>query len=156
LHFSSKTNRCSGNGQCDGGIYMTHPSCFQDGGDCTTFLQLYPNCDVPDPEKVGDGICDGALYFKEACGWDGGDCQSCAAENIEWIRDGICNGGIYLSPGCNMDGGDCDECLAASRTDPKNLGDGYCDIELNTTLCGYDGGDCLGSDLCNVPIKDWL
>jgi hypothetical protein len=136
---------------------MTAPSCVADGGDCISFLQKYPNCIVPDPEKVGDGICDGALYFKNECGWDGGDCSSCQAEHVEWIGDGICNGGKYLSPECNRDGGDCDLCLLSiGDNNAINLGDGYCDKDLNTVACGHDGLDCVGTELCHVPQKSWL
>ena len=62
-----------------------------------------------------------------------------------------------MGVGCSMDGGDCDLCLEQISTDPANIGDGYCDLELNTTACGWDGLDCLGgfgSDpTCQVPDK---
>ena len=38
----------------------------------------------------------------------------------------------------------------------SDLGDGYCDIAMNTTECNWDAGDCLGSNLCNVERKDYL
>mmetsp|Transcript_122422 Transcript_122422/g.225512 ORF Transcript_122422/g.225512 Transcript_122422/m.225512 type:complete len:465 (+) Transcript_122422:1267-2661(+) len=31
-------------------------------------------CQVPNPEMLGDGNCDGGLYNIKECNWDGGDC----------------------------------------------------------------------------------
>lgn len=68
-----------------------------------------------------------------------------------------------MSTACSIDGGDCDLCLdqiSSSTIDSANIGDGYCDLELNTTACGWDGLDCLkgfGSDpACRVPDKSKL
>jgi len=51
---------------------------------------VYPNCFVPSPEKIGDGFCDGSVYFVEECDNDGGDCEGCDVENHWWIADGFC------------------------------------------------------------------
>jgi hypothetical protein len=52
------------------------PECGFDGGDCRSFNEKYPTCDVDFPQKIGDGVCNGASYNTEACGNDGGDCSS--------------------------------------------------------------------------------
>ena len=62
-----------GDGVCQGGPYNTE-ECDWDGGDCTEFNDLYPNCTVPFPELIGNGWCSGGIYDVESCGWDGGDC----------------------------------------------------------------------------------
>ena len=32
------------------------------------------------------------------------------------------------------------ECESAAS---KQIGDGFCDIQYNSSECGYDGGDCI-------------
>lgn len=145
-----------GNGICDGGLFMTLDSCSNDGHDCDNFLNNYPNCAAPEPEKVGDGICHGGLYFTEACGRDGGDCSKCDVPDIEKVGDGVCQGGAYLVPECAMDAGDCAACFALTKMGARNIGDGYCDATLNITECGYDGSDCLGTEFCVVGRKNLL
>ncbi len=41
-------------------------------GDCD--VEGYPDCIVREPQKIGDGTCDGGNYNVESCGYDGGDC----------------------------------------------------------------------------------
>lgn len=77
-----------GNNVCDSGLYKDHPSCFADGGDCNSFLEEYPNCDVPNPSWINNGVCDGLPYFTEECGLDGGDCASCEVPNRAFLNDG--------------------------------------------------------------------
>jgi hypothetical protein len=58
-----------------------------------------------------------------------------------------------------MDGGDCAACLSRSGIDPQKIGDGICQMELNTTECGWDGHDCLASPKlppCIVEHEHWL
>jgi hypothetical protein len=67
------------------------------------------------------------------------------------------DGGKYLSPECNRDGGDCRECLQDTGADPKTVGDGVCQLWLNTTACGFDGGDCMMTyDFCDVEDEEYL
>lgn len=76
-----------------------------------------PVCNVKDPSRVGDNICDdepNSLYYTARCNWDGGDCDAikrkypnCIVDHYGW------------------------------------LGDSLCDASLNTIECGFDDGDCL-------------
>lgn len=70
---------------------MTTLACNKDGKDCTEFLNAYPDCEVPEPELVGNGHCDGHPYSSPQCKNDGGDCdKECDVENPDWIGDGYC------------------------------------------------------------------
>lgn len=44
--------------------------------------------------------------------------------------------------------------------DPNIIGDGVCQLFLNVTKCGYDGGDCLGVEEppqeCTVDHPEYL
>jgi hypothetical protein len=148
----------TGDGHCDGGLYLETAACDYDGHDCTLFKRNYPDCDVPEPERLGNGHCDGNVYFTTSCGYDGGDCNLCHVTYPSWIGDGICDGNQYLTTGCSLDGGDCDACLAHGA-DAKLIGDGLCQLELNTTECGWDGHDCLLQaklEPCRVDNHEWL
>ena len=139
---------------------MQAEECNEDGGDCSNFIHDYPDCNVDEPELIGDGHCDGMPYFTEDCGMDGSDCELCNIARPAWIGNGICNGGAYLSEDCSYDGGDCNQCLEETGVNPIHLGDGYCDQELNTTTCGWDGFDCLDTSdprtQCQVEDKTKL
>ena len=141
---------------------MDVPACNYDGGDCADFVEYYSDCIVPEPDKVGDGICDGGAYWTEECGMDGGDCNGCDAPYIAWIGDSVCDGGDYLTVACGMDGGDCATCIeqiSGTGIDPSRIGDGACDEALNNTACGYDGNDCLADPKappCIVDNPIWL
>lgn len=102
---------CSGaaNGYCQN-IFNTE-KCNYDGGDCEEFNELYPDCKVPDPSYVGDGLCDNKEpYYTEECGWDGGDCDDfpvdCKVKDTYVIGDGVCNV-EWNTTECEYDGGDC-------------------------------------------------
>ena len=113
-----------------------------------------PKCNVGDPSKIGDGICDGGGYNTEECDWDGGDCEEfnekypdCHVDKPERIGDGFCQGKEYRTEECGWDGGDCKEvdgypgCHVGR---PSKIGDGNCDGGgYNSEECGWDGGDCL-------------
>jgi hypothetical protein len=62
-----------GDGKCDGGVFNT-VQCGFDGGDCIQFRMSYPDCDVPVPSKINDGICQ-IQYNTTECKFDGGDCK---------------------------------------------------------------------------------
>ena len=99
----------AGNGYCENEYNIQQ--CNFDGGDCDEFNQLYPNCKVPDPSHIGDGLCDNSEpYFTEECGMDGGDCDDypvdCDAQDTYVIGDGYCNI-EYNTTKCDFDGGDC-------------------------------------------------
>jgi len=77
-------------------------------------------CQVPNPEFLGDGMCDGGDYNTEVCQWDKGDCDDFNE----------------LYPNCNV-------------PDPTKVGDKFCDDQhnldnpvYNVAACGFDGGDC--------------
>ncbi len=70
---SVSTSKEFANGRCNGGEFNTE-ECGYDGGDCTEFNSKYPSCNVDNPSRIGDGICD-SWYYKLECGYDGGDCS---------------------------------------------------------------------------------
>jgi len=122
-----------GDSFCDGGDYNTL-ECGWDGGDCLEFNELYPDCDVPEPFLVGDGLCHAGYQGKE-CGLDGGDCPPCL-NDLTRIGDGFCDWKLH-TPECDWDGGDCLGCVLNER-----MGDGICDHEFDKINCGHDAGDC--------------
>eukprot|EP00979_Chaetoceros_neogracilis_P016375 scaffold7864_cov158-Chaetoceros_neogracile.AAC.4 len=144
-------------------------SCGYDKGDCDLFNK-YPNCDILDPDQLGDGTCNTTSpYNSIICGFDGGDCvddvdedSSCASyygmyyDNPnginELLGDGKCNA-INNNQACGWDGKDCLEFNAKypacgakynSTVDPERVGDGKCDNfgGYNSLACGNDGSDC--------------
>ena len=80
-----------GDGKCDGGIFNS-VQCALDGGDCLSFNIAYPNCDISQPERVGDGVCNEELNRVE-CDYDGTDCCP-YADDDPLLGDGICHGMI--------------------------------------------------------------
>merc|ERR1712127_952767 len=60
---------------CDNfGLYNT-PACDFDTGDCDWFNENFTDCNVDDPEFLGDGECDGGEYNTPECDFDWGDCS---------------------------------------------------------------------------------
>lgn len=52
---------------------------------------------------------------------------------------------------------DCAECIETTGVDPMLIGDGKCNLELNNTMCGYDGKwnsrlSCMLSHVCKNLI----
>jgi len=96
-------------------------------------------CDVPIPDYIGDGYCDGGAYNTDACGWDGGDCCVCTCTDDDYT----CGSNGYncldpdVPPNCSGGVGECNVPI------PDWVGDGYCDgPPYNTAACNWDGGDC--------------
>jgi len=96
-----------GNGRCNAMLPYNSEFCKYDGGDCSEHNKLYPGCFVADSSLIGDGNCDGGLYFSEACHHDGGDCNGCLVDDPSKIGDGSCDP-EYDTEACSRDGGDCD------------------------------------------------
>merc|ERR1712127_667068 len=127
-----------------------YPLCDVD--DCLRFMKDYPNCQVEEPDRVGDGECDGGSYDTAECEWDGGDCD-CHVDPV-FLGDGNCDGWIIPESNtieCGWDGGDCmqfNEDYPDCHVDnPPLIGDGWCDGgAYNTPECGWDGGDCILDD----------
>jgi len=157
-------------GKCDNVLYLDSGAvldgyntveCGWDGGDCVgpcgigggtlTCEEKYPDCNIADPSRVGDGICHGGDYNSRECGWDGGDCFSfnsmypnCWVNSPSSVGDGHCDHGAYGTEECEWDGGDCPsegypDCdLGKAST----LGDGNCELKYFSEECAWDGGDC--------------
>ena len=136
-----------GDGKCDFiPQYMTD-KCGYEYGDCL-------ECNVTDPTKLGDGICDGGEYNTEGCGFDNGDCIQCNkfVKNYTRVGDGNCDGGKYVSSICNNDGGDCADCIniVGFENTTRFVGNGICDGgEFMAPECGNDGRDCDGCVVTN-------
>jgi predicted RNA-binding Zn-ribbon protein involved in translation (DUF1610 family) len=62
------------------------------GGDCDEFNAEYPNCNVEDPYRTGDGRCDGGAYNTTECGFDGVDCV-CDVANFDELQGAIIGDG---------------------------------------------------------------
>jgi len=60
-----------------------------------------------DPNLIGNGFCDGGVYNREECSYDGGDCANCTVADASLLGNGVCDGGEYDSEECGNDGGDC-------------------------------------------------
>jgi hypothetical protein len=95
---------------------MKRQACNEDGGDCSAFLKEYPDCNVVQPEKIGNGICDGYPYDTPQCKNDGGDCgyqdpyPDCDVPNKNKLGNNRCDGGDFNTESCGWDGGDCSVC----------------------------------------------
>lgn len=154
-----------GDGVCDGG-YLNSRNCGLDGGDCSDFKSVYPECDLINVTKIGDGVCD-AEFNVSSCGFDEFDC---CPYNItdKHFGDNKCHGGFFGSGICGYDQDDCNTFRsyykncdleeAAKRINVvrtlKNisifkpdseiiLGDGVCDSGAYISPeCGYEAGDC--------------
>lgn len=139
-------------GLCDSS-YNTE-ACLYDLGECDGFNSLYPDCDVEDPHRVGNGQCNLGDYNTEECGWDGGDCvefnkfPNCFIPwyDVQNLGNNQCDLRLNTMD-CGFDLGDCIEFntnypnCTASR--PYEVGNGNCNMQFNVSTCGWDGGDCL-------------
>ena len=169
-----------GNGHCNKAFDTIE--CGFDLGDCRPnwspddatklkdLIKDYPGCffDGMDMSWIGDGWCDGGLYGREICGWDGGDCfvqgyPDCRVIEPDYIGDGSCDGGQYNTEECGWDGGDCvdfnRQYPSCDAQFPYEVGDDFCDGgQYNTEECGWDGGDCLIAEWpdCHIDNPDGL
>ena len=125
-----------GNEECDGYPYNT-PECKYDAGDCK-LLNSYPNCDVPDPNKLNDTNCDSGAYNTILCGFDGGDCVNFDIDNCTSYYFDDYEGNI---PEYYFEGNITEYYFEGNIT--EELGDGRCDAYNNHPVCGWDGLDCL-------------
>jgi hypothetical protein len=150
-----------GNGICNGGEFNT-VQCGFDHGDCVDFNLAYPDCNVPEPNRVGDRECDeNDVYNIEECKFDGGDC--CPVATSDLYGDRVCHAGVYNTLACNYDEGDCEafrkefpDCPEHVNGSPIVIGNGICDLTatyLITAECGFSFGDC---QKCNVDDHNKL
>ena len=131
------------------------------------------SCNVADPTKLGDGICDVVgNYNSPECNFDFGDCEilnmypDCPLSPADSAKlgDGKCDYGLLFSLECGLDHGDCKAC--ADSVNPLNweqIGNGVCDGDLlstvgaeelavelkliwKTEVCDFDGFDCANFD----------
>merc|ERR1712121_443218 len=97
------------------------------------------------PQWVGDNYCDDNLNTAE-CHWDGGDC--CGDD----VKTNYCDECQCLDPNeittteSTTAEAPTTEATATEDTctNPQWVGDNYCDDNLNTAECDWDGGDCCG------------
>lgn len=130
-----------GNGECreknkqDLKAYMNE-ECGWVFGDCQDVREFdlekrakYPNCNVTDYFRIGNGECDEDEYLTEECGWDEFDC---CGEDHSKIGDGTCDSHDY-STTMGEDNGFCN-----NYPESEN---GKITPYL-TKECGYEGYDC--------------
>jgi len=157
-------------GKCSPSL-NTH-ECGSDGGDCSKFNEFYPNCNVENPDWVGNGNCDNnGDYDTPECEFDGGDCSDfnkkypdCNVMDQYLVGNGQCEGDAYNTPACGFDGGDCSDFNKrypdCNAVDPYLVGNGQCEGTYNTPECEFDGGDCSDFNKkypnCNVPYPDLI
>ena len=108
-----------GDGVCH--LELNTVPCGNDSGDCDVFNK-YPNCDIPDPDQLGDGTCDSSPYDSILCGFDSGDC---VVDLVDMDEYGCKT--HHFNPTFNI----------------TELGDGKCNAPYNNLDCSWDGKDCL-------------
>merc|ERR1712139_24194 len=142
--------------------------CSWDGGDCCPksnngiLNKKYCKvCKCLDPKNQQDanckGTCGAAQYKGDGncddannncgCGYDGGDCCAGSVKGgkvtTAYCKACICKDPKYAVKGCT------DKC-----TVPDYIGDGNCDDENNNCACGYDKGDCCGTNVKKAYCKE--
>jgi len=138
---------------------MKRQACNEDGGDCSAFLEEYPDCNVDQPEKIGNGICDAYPYDTPQCKNDGGDCDyvdpypDCHVSNKNKLGNNICDGGDFNTYSCGWDGGDCSVCNGIVQ-DHTNIGK-FCILFFSyrrMVLWKPQDPEPMTHDLFNLPI----
>eukprot|EP00903_Cladosiphon_okamuranus_P014629 g13565.t1 len=111
--------------------------CVDDDG---VTVEMLENCD--NPLSIGNGWCDIGNNTPE-CNYDGGDCCECTCQfDGDSGNSNRCEEFYCIDPEAEcVDDDDItvdmiDECYVFG------IGDGYCNVENNNELCGWDGGDC--------------
>eukprot|EP00903_Cladosiphon_okamuranus_P014618 g13556.t1 len=112
--------------------------------------------DICDAGSIGNGYCDDYNNTPE-CAYDGGDCCSCTCDPAGPGAgdDDACQYGFA----CIDPSAPCvnDDDITIDMLDACNwvvgIGNGYCDLEMNTPECNYDGGDCCECT-CEVENGD--
>ena len=110
--------------------YCTECICYQRLADVQ--LDDSSNCDFK--SYVANGICED-FANTPSCNYDGGDC--CGPSNYAYCGLCQCLFDEYevLSTESQLNASKCDLFAHA-------IGDGFCQDEVNTEECNYDGGDC--------------
>ena len=123
------------------------------------FYQEFRYCRVPNPDLLGNSICNNFnLFNTKACGFDGGDCldfnkerPGCKAPDILRLGNGKCDGPEYNNEACDYDGGDCEDfnkkfpgCKAER---PVFIENNSCQAAFDrpgimTEECKWDNGQC--------------
>eukprot|EP00903_Cladosiphon_okamuranus_P008222 g7915.t1 len=109
--------------------------------------------DICDAGSIGNGYCDDYNNNAE-CAYDGGDCCSCTCDSAALGADDdyACQYGFACvdpsAPCVNDD--DITVDMLENCNWVMGIGNGYCDMEMNTPECNYDGGDCCECT-CEVP-----
>ncbi|CAN0328463.1 unnamed protein product [Ectocarpus sp. 6 AP-2014] len=127
--------------------------CVDDDSFTVDFVE---NCSL---EFLGNGFCDDENN-NALCGYDGGDCCECTCilpdETSGFGDFAGCDAGFACidpeAPCVNDDDITVDNVEDCPFT--VTIGDGFCQVELNTPACHYDGGDCC-SCTCN-PDDAWV
>ena len=146
-----------GDNLCDVNSNFNSEECGFDGGDCQPNIcfSTSDNNDCLVPDNVPcywykDGHCDTYLNKSQCC-FDGGDC-GVANSNTELCDATVNEDYCFITfeecvnnPAYTLGLLSCEEldtCFTPPWTSCSTIGDGQCDLSLNTKECYFDGGDC--------------
>jgi hypothetical protein len=139
-----------GDGKCDNFGGYNSLACVNDGSDCSNFNLQYPECEGDNPDVIGDGMCDPEFNNVE-CGFDGGDCDpdylDCSTVTISSAL-ALCDDLRSRYPNCTL-----------ANKNANRYRNFDCDLEFNSTECGFDGGDCSvvpNYPDCTVEYPGWI
>eukprot|EP00979_Chaetoceros_neogracilis_P004152 scaffold728_cov197-Chaetoceros_neogracile.AAC.6 len=139
-----------GDGKCDNFGGYNSLACGNDGSDCSSFNLQYPECEGENPDVIGDGKCDPEFNNVE-CGFDGYDCDpdylDCSTATISSAL-ALCDDLRSRYPNCTL-----------ANKNANRYRNFDCDLEFNSTQCGFDGGDCSvvpNYPNCTVEYPGWI
>ncbi|CAM9269075.1 unnamed protein product [Pylaiella littoralis] len=164
-----------GNGFCE--QWANNEECGYDGGDCCSctcdpengneytcqdFACIDPEAPCVNDDDLtagmldicgdllnnGNSWCDYENNSAE-CGYDGGDCCECTCVTTD--GNGCVDFACIDPEASCVDDDDITVDLVQNCERAISIGDGYCDIDLNTAECAYDGGDCCECTCENSP-----